>query len=78
MKRNMSGNGSKVLVIRIVCAILCDHFMEIIVVRIYPLDGGGSEKGSPNDHYSLLTLRFCGSMKFPCSYSCRCDKYRKF
>lgn len=42
MKRNMSGNGNKVLVIRIVCAILCDHFMEIIVVRIYPLDGGGS------------------------------------
>ena len=54
MKRNMSGNGSEVLVIRIVRAILCDHFMEIIVVRIYPLDGGGSEKGRPNDHYSLF------------------------
>lgn len=42
MKRNMSGNGSKVL-IRI--AIFCDHFLEMRVEKIHPLGGGGPGKG---------------------------------
>lgn len=36
---------SKVHVTRIICAIHCDHFMEMIVGRIFTLDGGGSGKG---------------------------------
>lgn len=36
---------SKAYVIGIVGAVLCGHFMEVIVERIYTLDGAGSQKG---------------------------------
>lgn len=45
MKRNISGDGSKVSAIRIVHAIFCEHFMGIIIEMIYTLDGGRSGKG---------------------------------
>lgn len=69
---------SKVHVIRIIGAILCDHFMQMIVGRIYTLDGGGPGRGGQMTTRLCSNLRVGVSVKCPCAPSSPCDKHMKF